>query len=68
MPRGRPAREPSGRNLEIYHELVCEGRLRQVQAGVAARGFAPRDNVVIRQHERVRALPPPGETHGARRG
>jgi len=34
MPRGRPRREPSGRNLELYHELVCEGRL---QDEVAAR-------------------------------
>ena len=34
MPRGRPIRDPSLRNLELYHELVCEGRL---QAVVAAR-------------------------------
>jgi len=27
MTRGRPRRQPSGRNLELYHELVCEGRL-----------------------------------------
>src|SRR5262245_31602673 len=33
-PRGRPPRHPSGRNLEIYHELVCEGR---PQTEVAAR-------------------------------
>jgi hypothetical protein len=33
MPRGRTARQPSGRNLELYHELVCERRL---QAEVAA--------------------------------
>jgi len=25
MARGRPARHPSARNLELYHELVCEG-------------------------------------------
>jgi len=34
MTRGRPRRQPSGRNLELYHELVGEGRL---QADVAAR-------------------------------
>jgi len=34
MTRGRPRRQPSGRNLELYHELVGEGRL---QAEVAAR-------------------------------
>lgn len=34
MTRGRPRRQPSGRNLELYHELVCEGRL---QTEVAAR-------------------------------
>jgi len=34
MQRGRPRRQPSGRNLELYHELVCEGR---PQAEVAAR-------------------------------
>lgn len=26
MSRGRPPRQPSGRNLLLYHELVCEGR------------------------------------------
>src|SRR5262245_59304817 len=34
MPRGRPPKEPSVRNRELYHELVCENRL---QAVVAAR-------------------------------
>src|SRR5688572_20731021 len=34
MSRGRPSRQPSRRNLELYHELVWEGRL---QAEVAAR-------------------------------
>ena len=34
MTRGRPPQEPSIRNLEIYHELVCEDRL---QSAVAAR-------------------------------
>lgn len=34
MPKGRPRREPSARNLELYHELICEGRQ---QADVAAR-------------------------------
>jgi hypothetical protein len=34
MQRGRPRRQPSGRNLELYHELVCEER---AQAEVAAR-------------------------------
>src|SRR5262245_51609617 len=29
MPRGRPNRQPSARNLELYHELVCEGRSRR---------------------------------------
>jgi hypothetical protein len=33
-PRGRPPRHPSGRNLQLYHELVCEGR---PQTEVAAR-------------------------------
>jgi hypothetical protein len=26
MPRGRPPRPPSGRNLALYHEVVSEGR------------------------------------------
>lgn len=34
MPRGRPARTPSARNLALYYELVCEAR---TQRAVAAR-------------------------------
>ena len=34
MSQGRPKRQPSRRNLELYHELVCVGRL---QAEVASR-------------------------------
>jgi hypothetical protein len=41
MPRGRPRRQPSGRNLELYHELVCESRL-QVEVAERFRVSQPR--------------------------
>jgi len=39
---GRTKRQPSGRNLELYYELVCEGRQ---QAEVAARFRVSRPRV-----------------------
>jgi len=62
MPRGRPPQEPSVRNLEIYHELVCEDRL---QAVVAAR-FQVHQSRVAQIAQQVRdwigQLLPPGVT------
>ena len=48
MPKGRPRREPSGRNLELYHELVCEGRL---QEEVAARFRVSQPRVALVRRE-----------------
>ncbi|HZN35360.1 MAG TPA: hypothetical protein VFB80_16135 [Pirellulaceae bacterium] len=60
MPRGRIRRQPSGRNLELYHELVCEGRSRHE---VAARFRLSRPRVTqLRGQvaEWVAAMLPPG--------
>src|SRR4051812_39967444 len=40
-PRGRPRRQPSRRNLELYFELVCEGR-RQTEVALRFRVSQPR--------------------------
>ena len=40
-PRGRPRRQPSRRNLELYFELVCEGR-RQTDVAMRFRVSQPR--------------------------
>jgi hypothetical protein len=47
MTRGRPKRHPSARNLELYHELVCEGR-RQVEVASRFRVSQPRVATVRR--------------------
>src|SRR5262245_54379714 len=60
MPRGRPNRQPSARNLELYHELVCEGRSRRE---VAARFRLSRPRVTqprAQVAEWVAAMLPPG--------
>ena len=39
--RGRPRRQPSGRNLELYYELVCRTR-QQVEVAARFRVSQPR--------------------------
>jgi len=47
---GRPPRLPARRNLEIYHELICE-RLRQADVAARQRISQPRVALIRRQVE-----------------